>query len=101
MIAMGVLVGSVYLLGLVWAAAQALNRIRSSTDPRLIVTGAVIVGMVAAIPLTSVTSGEIGLLLWVFIALASAQPKPGRLRTSPQAVKPPAFPTHYRETLED
>ena len=80
MIAMGVLVGSVYLLGLVWAAVQALIRIRSSTDPRLIVTGAVIVGMVAAIPLTSVTSGEIGLLLWMFIALATAQPKPSRAR---------------------
>ena len=75
-IAMGVLVGSVYLVGLVWACLQALWRIRASRDPRVIVTGAVIVGMVAAIPLTSVTSGEIGLLLWIFVALATAQPRP-------------------------
>ena len=74
-IAMGVLVGSVYLVGLIWACTQALIRIRGSQDPRVIVTGAVIVGMLAAIPLTSVTSGEIGLLLWLFVALATAQPR--------------------------
>jgi hypothetical protein len=76
-IAMGVLVGSLYLTGLVWACLQALWRVRDSRDPRLIVTGAVIVGMVAAIPLTSVTSGEIGLLLWVFVGLATAAPRGG------------------------
>src|SRR6195952_4040913 len=37
MISMGVLVGSVYLLALVWASAQALNRLRRTSDPRLIV----------------------------------------------------------------
>lgn len=78
MIAMGVLVGTIYLFCLFWMGIQALNRIKSSTDPRLIVTGAVIVGLLAAIPLTGVTSGEIGLLFWTFIALATAQPKPGR-----------------------
>ena len=76
-IAMGALVGTLYLLGLVWAIVQALWRIRTSRDPRLIVTGAVVVGMLGALPLTSVTSGEIGLLLWLFVALATAQPRPG------------------------
>ena len=74
-ITMGVVVGSIYIVALVWAALQALSRIKGTTDPRLIVTGAVIIGMVASIPLTSVTSGEIGLLLWLFIALATAQPQ--------------------------
>ena len=73
MVAMGVLVGSVYLLSLVWAGVQAISRIRLGADPRLIVTGGVIIGMLAALPLTSVTSGEIGLLFWIFIALATAQ----------------------------
>jgi hypothetical protein len=82
-IAMGVLVGSLYLVGLVWAGVQALGRIRASADPRLIVTGAVIIGMLAAIPLTGVTSGEIGLLFWTFIALATAQPAGGRRGTAP------------------
>ena len=76
-IAMGVPVGSIYLIGLVWAGAQALARVRRSRDPRLIVTGAVIAGMLAALPLTSVTSGEIGLLLWTFIAVATAQGRAG------------------------
>jgi hypothetical protein len=76
-IAMGVLVGSVYILGLIWAAVQALLRIRSGSTPAVIVTGAIIVGMLAALPLTGVTSGEIGLLFWLFIALATAQPAPG------------------------
>ena len=80
-IAMGVLVGTVYLLGLVWAGLQALVRIRSSSNPRVIVTGAVIIGMLAALPLTSVTSGEIGLLFWAFVAIATAQPKT-RARTA-------------------
>lgn len=74
-IAMGAIVGSLYLVGLVWACVQALLRIRAHADQRLIVTGAVIAGMLASIPLTSVTSGEIGLLLWVFIALATSQPR--------------------------
>ncbi len=77
MIAMGVFGGSIYLAALVWACFQALFRVRRTRDPRLIVTGAVIVGMIAAIPLTSVTSGEIGLLLWMFVALATGQPKAG------------------------
>ena len=72
-IAMGAFVGTIYLAALTWACVQALAQIRRSRDPRVIVTGAVIVGMVAAIPLTSVTSGEIGLLLWMFVALATAQ----------------------------
>jgi hypothetical protein len=75
-IAMGVIVGSIYLLGLVWAGTQAVMRISSSADPKLIVTGGVIIGLLAAIPLTGVTSGEIGVLFWVFIALATAQSKP-------------------------
>ncbi len=79
-IAMGVLVGSVYMVGLIWACVQALLRIRGDADRRLIVTGAVIVGMLASVPLTSVTSGEIGLLLWVFIALATSQPRVQALR---------------------
>ncbi len=82
-IAMGVLVGTVYLMGLVWCCVQALVRVAGSRDPRLIVTGAVIVGMISSIPLTSVTSGEIGLLLWMFVGLATAQPK--RSRSSPYA----------------
>jgi hypothetical protein len=86
-IAMGVLVGTVYLVGLVWACCQALWRIRTATDPRLIVTGAVIVGMVAALPLTGITSGEIGLLLWMFIGLATAQPKQVP-RLAPKPVSP-------------
>lgn len=73
-IAMGMLVGSAYLGGLVWACLQALVRVRQSRDPRLIVAGGVIVGMVAAIPLTSITSGEIGMLLWMFVALATSNP---------------------------
>ena len=77
-IAMGIMVGTLYLAGLLWACVQALLRIRASRDPQIIVVGAVIVGMVAAIPLTSVTSGEIGLLLWTFVALATAQPRVAR-----------------------
>lgn len=73
-VTMGVVVGTIYIVGLCWAALQGLRRIRGSTDKRLIVTGAVIVGMIVSIPLTSVTSGEIGLLLWLFIALATARP---------------------------
>ena len=85
-IAMGVLVGSAYLLGLVWAGVQALDRIRTSADPRLIVTGAVIIGLLAAIPLTGVTSAEIGLLFWTFIGLATAQPKPSGARRPPARI---------------
>jgi len=81
-IAMGVPVGTIYLIGLVWAGLQALGRVRHSRDPRLIVTGAVIAGLLAAIPLTSVTSGEIGLLFWTFIAVATAQ---GRALPPPEA----------------
>jgi hypothetical protein len=43
----------------------------------VIVTGAMIAGMISAIPLTGVTSGEIGLLFWMFVALATAQPRSG------------------------
>jgi hypothetical protein len=103
-IAMGVFVGSVYMLAIVWACMQALSRVRTSSDPRLIVTGAAIVGMLAAVPLTSVTSGEIGLLLWTFIALTTVRPldpegdnraRTGQGGSSPveAGVLPPGRPT--------
>jgi len=76
-IAMGVPVGCIYLIGLVWAGVQALGRVRHSRNPQLIVTGAMIAGLLAAVPLTSITSGEIGLLFWTFIAVATAQGRPG------------------------
>ncbi len=73
LLAMGVIVGPVFLLALAWTGLQALARVRGRDGPTAIVCGAVVLGALAQMPLASITSGELGFLFFLFVGLATAR----------------------------
>ena len=71
---MGLVVGSIFLLAVIWAGGQALSRIRATDPPERMVAGAFVAGLLPQLSLTGVTSGEIGLLFWLFVGIATSRP---------------------------
>ncbi len=74
----GLLVGTLMVAGLLWAGVQALGRINGAGSPTRIVAGAVILGLLAQMPLASVSSGEVAVLFWTFVAVATGHLAPPR-----------------------
>lgn len=69
---MGLIGGSLYLLALLWAAMQGLSATFGTEDRRSVAAAAIIVANLVAIPLASITRGEVGFLLWTFVGSATA-----------------------------
>ena len=69
---MGTTVGLLHILGIVWAGVQALRSLRRDDKPLRLVAGALIIGNLAIIPLTSIAIGEIGFLFWLAVGVLSA-----------------------------
>jgi hypothetical protein len=67
---MGLIVGNVYIVLVVWAGAQGLIRISRYAPVPYIVAGAITASLIFQLPLSDLASGEVGFLYWVFIALA-------------------------------
>jgi hypothetical protein len=80
MLTMGLVVGSIFLLAVVWAGVQALLRIRATDSPELLVACAFIAGLLPQLPLTGISSGEIGLLFWLFVGIATSRSQLPALR---------------------
>jgi len=70
---MGLGVGLLYIVGLVWACVQALATVRSSEGPLRVVAGAVVLGGLVALPLQSAVSAEMGFTLWTFVGVLSSR----------------------------
>jgi hypothetical protein len=73
---MGIVVGLVCLFALFWAIGGAIVAARRDTRQEGVLVGAFGVFFLAQLPLASITSGEAGLLFWVFMALGLAPPAP-------------------------
>lgn len=71
---MGLVFGTLYLFGLVWAVALALSRISARSLPQRVVAGAVLAGALAQMPLVGVAAAEAGFLFWLFLGVALATP---------------------------
>lgn len=78
---MGIIVGLICIIATIWVAVVALIEIKRRPDPIRIVLGAVIVGALAELPLSTITVGELGFLFWVCVALAIS----GKNSKGPQA----------------
>ena len=87
---LGLLVGSIFLAAIAWGALQALGRISGRDDPTRIVNGAIVVGLVAQLPLGVVSTGEMGMLFWTFLGAATAQAARQIADIAPKA--PPSAP---------
>jgi hypothetical protein len=70
---MGVTVGSMALIAIIWAAVQAIFFAIRNGGARMASLGAVNVAALILLPLASVTDNELGFLFWAFAGLAAGQ----------------------------
>ena len=68
-IAMGIFIGNIHVLAVIWAAVQGLVRVRPGETPVRLVAAAVVLGYVCVLPLLFVTGGEIAFLFWMFVGV--------------------------------
>jgi hypothetical protein len=68
---MGLIVGLISLTAILWVAGQALLQVWRHRDPVRVTLGAITVGALVQIPLAGMAEGEIGVLFWVFAAIAT------------------------------
>ncbi len=98
---LGLLVGSVFIAAILWGAVQALGRIQGRDGPTRIVNGAIVLGLVAQLPLGVISGGEMGVLFWTFLGVATAQVTrraPGRVASGGPIVGGPVTPWTAPET---
>jgi hypothetical protein len=69
---MGIMVGLACLVAIVWAAGVALFRVAQRRDRDGIAVGAIVAGMLVELPLAGIASSELGVLFWMFVALAAS-----------------------------
>ena len=72
---MGIFVGNIHVLAVLWAALQGLVRVDSRTPPIWLAAAAIVLGNVVALPLIIIASGEVSFPVWMFIALLTARPR--------------------------
>jgi hypothetical protein len=70
---MGLIVGSLYLIAVLWASAQALIRVNQKPEIGRVVAGAIVIAHLLAFPLANITRGEIGFLFWSFLGIATSR----------------------------
>lgn len=71
---MGVFGGSLFISGVVWAAVQAIVRVGRRSAREFVVSAALVLGQLAAIPLDNPTGAEFGILFWTVVAIALRTP---------------------------
>jgi hypothetical protein len=86
---MGIVVGLLCLVGLVWAVGNAISTAWHDRRREAIVVGALSCGALMQLPLANITSGELGFLFWTFAVLAC-------LRSGPAAARPRGGLAHPR-----
>lgn len=70
---MGIIVGLLCLIGLVWAIFNAIAGAWRDGSREAIIIGAMACGALVQLPLASLTSGENGFLFWTFVVMISSQ----------------------------
>ena len=94
LVGMGLVVGPIFLLALVWAAGRGARVGADDAGAEAIVVTAFLAGELAQMFLASVTEAELGLLFWVFVGIGAARGTVDTRRKSwPQAVAAGIAPT--------
>jgi hypothetical protein len=70
---MGLVVGLISLAAIAWVAGQALLQVWRTPDPVRVTLGAIVMGSLIQIPLAGMATSEIGVLFWVFAAIATTR----------------------------
>ena len=75
-VTMGIVVGLVCLAALILAALQAIGAAWQRRTPASVVLGGLAVGALVQLPLAGISSGELGVLFWTFVAAAIVEADP-------------------------
>lgn len=70
---MGIMVGNIHVLALIWACLQSTFSFRQDTPPIWLVAGGIVVGNIILLPLAIISIGEISFPIWTFAALITAR----------------------------
>ena len=68
-VAMGIFIGNIHVIAVIWAAMQGLIGVRPGEKPVRLVAAAVVLGYLCVLPLLFVTGGEIAFLFWMFVGV--------------------------------
>lgn len=82
---MGLVVGTISLIALGWAGLMAISRGWGVREPLVVAASGIVAAQLIDVPLTGVTTGELGFLNWTFIAILislGARPKSPRVGTA-------------------
>lgn len=71
-LSMGIIVGSLCLIALIWAAVRAIMHTRMTSNSMQVANSAVVFGMIITLPLAGITASESGFLFWCFVGIATA-----------------------------
>ncbi len=69
---MGLVVGTLSLVALAWASLAAMRQSWTVREPLFVAAGGIVAAQLIDMPLTSVTTGELGFLTWTFIAILTS-----------------------------
>ena len=81
--AMGIFVGNIHILAMIWAFIQGMFHKSRDEAPLWLVARGVVIANVILLPLLAIAGGEVGFCVWAFAALLTAKqeaarrPKPG------------------------
>ena len=72
LVGMGVFIGPIFLISIVWAAIRAIACVTEVADAEHVVIAAFMAGELWQIFLSSVTEAELGFLFWTFAGIGTA-----------------------------
>ena len=94
---MGIFVGNIHILALIWACLQGVFALEQNAPPTWLVAGAVVVANVALLPLAIIAAGEVSFPVWTFAALLTARRHQMAMQRSSQ--RSPVLPPQVRPSL--
>jgi len=86
-VSMGIFIGNIHLIALIWAAVQGILKIRRDEQPLRLVAAAMVVGYLFVLPLLVVSSGEIAFLFWLFVGVLTAGAQAAAARSVPAGAR--------------
>jgi hypothetical protein len=72
--AMGIFVGLIFDISVIWAGLQGLLRLSHRAPPEFVIAAGLVAGQLITIPLVNPTSAEFGIFFWAVVAVAARTP---------------------------
>ncbi|MGI4793724.1 MAG: O-antigen ligase family protein [Janthinobacterium lividum] len=94
---MGAVVGVLFIVGVLWAGLHAAAQVKSRAEPEFVIAASLTIGQLVVLPLNNPAVGEVGILFWSMIAVATRAP--GR-QGAGSAGSPPRIPRFGADVMQ-